>query len=292
MEIRTLQEFDAWCSDILSTFGSTPYIVPVFRGHESDTYELISTMGRNKDLTLDEFAKFDQLLLSEFKSEIIDDKFGDIKIDYFRGEEGYLGDWKLLMQMRHLGIPSRLIDWTLKARIALYFAVCDTEHWDKDGEVWYYLSIKDGIAGFSLPLIDINHLFSKYTHITSGDQSQELLSKIDPFSLDKSYLVQSPYYLEDFEMKSAEMRRAAQHGKFIITPYGYMKSPLNKMYFGQLMNKVNIPASSKEEICKELTNLDFTDQRVLEPISVCTMELIKEIESRALKQLNVNNANQ
>jgi hypothetical protein len=43
-----------------------------------------------------------------------------------------LDTWAL---MQHFGSPTRLLDWSWSAYVALYFAVID--HFDKDGAVWY-----------------------------------------------------------------------------------------------------------------------------------------------------------
>ena len=60
--------------------------------------------------------------------------------------------WLFLMQ--HYGTPTRLLDWTESALIALYFVVCDTSFEDEDGELWamypYKLNEESNINGFPL----------------------------------------------------------------------------------------------------------------------------------------------
>ncbi|MFZ5864089.1 MAG: FRG domain-containing protein [Nitrospirota bacterium] len=53
------------------------------------------------------------------------------------GEQGALtDDFIALMVLRHYGVPTRLLDWTMSPYVAAYFAACsrDTE----DGEIWSF----------------------------------------------------------------------------------------------------------------------------------------------------------
>lgn len=41
-----------------------------------------------------------------------------------------------LMVLRHYGVPTRLLDWSMSPYVAAYFAVCD--HDSEDGEIWSF----------------------------------------------------------------------------------------------------------------------------------------------------------
>ena len=47
-------------------------------------------------------------------------------------------DWNLLIQAQHLGRKTRILDWTLKWEIALWFAVGNECHHDKNGSFFIF----------------------------------------------------------------------------------------------------------------------------------------------------------
>ncbi len=63
------------------------------------------------------------------------------------GEQGALtDDIVTLMVLRHYGVPTRLLDWSMSPFVAAYFAVCN--HDSEDGEIWSFdepLYEKEGV---------------------------------------------------------------------------------------------------------------------------------------------------
>lgn len=54
-----------------------------------------------------------------------------------QGEQtAMINDINALMVLRHYGVPTRLLDWSLSPFIAAYFAVCDSDA--MDGEIWCF----------------------------------------------------------------------------------------------------------------------------------------------------------
>ena len=94
----------------------------VFRGHGSDSYQLIPSVGRIDHVSADR-NKAEQSLLSIFR----------------RGAVQYLGrlpasDWEWLAIAQHHRLPTRLLDWSFNPSVALYFAV--TEGASLDGSLY------------------------------------------------------------------------------------------------------------------------------------------------------------
>ncbi len=55
------------------------------------------------------------------------------------GEQGALADDIVaLMVLRHYGVPTRLLDWSKSPYVAAYYAVCNHDDDDKDGEIWSF----------------------------------------------------------------------------------------------------------------------------------------------------------
>ena len=104
--------FSSWSKD--KTFW--------FRGHGDIDWPLTPSALRYR--TEDDRNKALQLL-SDFK------RFADIKLERPPADNDEL---KWIQLARHYGLPTRLLDWTRNAAVALYFAC--SEKSDKDGAVY------------------------------------------------------------------------------------------------------------------------------------------------------------
>lgn len=104
----------------------------LFRGQTVNN-PLIPRIGRlNLRSSSDSLKKTEQLLIEEFRR-------GILPLSEFKPEN----KWDLLALAQHHGLPTRLLDWSSSALIALWFAVCYPPKKDNkgkflDGIVWVF----------------------------------------------------------------------------------------------------------------------------------------------------------
>ena len=108
----TISEFVEWAEQVadLCTTGDL-YENPWFRGVASSTFRLVPSLYRSADGKEDRFS--DDELRSEFKRRALP----------LVAERPPRDDWEWYSLMQHYGAPTRLLDWTDSALVALYFAI-------------------------------------------------------------------------------------------------------------------------------------------------------------------------
>ena len=99
----------------------------VFRGHKDATWEITSTLNRVSGFkTCSDRKLFEQEQIRQFS-------VNNTEPLCVPPSNENLQAWYHLMQLQHLGCPTRLIDWSSNDFIATYFA---TEASDKDGAIF------------------------------------------------------------------------------------------------------------------------------------------------------------
>ena len=105
----------------------------LFRGQRQD-YCLQPKLAR-LDLK-GEISNIEKLMLNEFRRACV-------PLAEYQPED----NWDLLALAQHHGLPTRLLDWTLSALVALWFAVNQEPSGDKEGVVWVLNAEVDDFRG-------------------------------------------------------------------------------------------------------------------------------------------------
>lgn len=201
--ITTLEEFEKLVDDIRMRRAYTqanylPYRQEFYRGQLSSDWLIKPSLTRDLK-TEQQVIDSENQIINLFKQEIAAKNY-EQKIFLHSNPRGHQNDWAWLMQAQHYGIPTRMLDWTLKPEVALYFAVDNSKMDDTDGQflVMYY------------------PLFSIKTENYENHQYYD----IHPKDITDTWFMNPSFYAErDYDETTAETRRARQHGKFTIQPY-------------------------------------------------------------------------
>lgn len=145
---ETIQEFVEWAQAVADFCSNDDeYVSPWFRGVASSQFKLIPSLYRSES-GRESFA--DPEIRTEFKRRALP----------LVAERPPRDDWEWYFLMQHYGAPTRLLDWTDSALVALYFAIASYPVNPRPGTprpaVWalnpWKLNEKAGIR-FSGPLV-------------------------------------------------------------------------------------------------------------------------------------------
>lgn len=220
--------------------------IPLFRGHADNSYQLIPAIAR----PIESFSS--DSLIHEERNLIEMAKF---KLpDVFREDMQPL---ELLALLQHYGVPTRLLDVTENALVALYFACCskNNDH-DSDGEVIIFKNNELEVANYPI----INAIADSYRFATSSQTFHDFYRNLmcQPYfaeqkhskgtrfdSLDDAakwlYKVFSEPHFVYAPIRS--QRQRAQQGRYLVFSNLFIPSPFN--------NSAGIPESNwifKEDI--------------------------------------------
>lgn len=215
-----------------------------FRGQVSDTFELKPSLSRcfSESASL---INVEKLLMEDFKKEMIDYN----KIDKLFISENpieFQNEWAWLVQAQHYRLPTRMLDWTLRWDIALYFAV-EEQFGDKK-----YLNSHEGqFWVFYVP-----------DEIIMSKENQNSYYQTDPYKFyDNGFLNSALCWTKNYENEIAERRRTRQQGKFSIQSALNSLTPMEQQKnINPFLKKYLIPSEAKNQIRLDLAKEGITGE--------------------------------
>jgi hypothetical protein len=223
-----------------------------YRGHGCSFYKLISHISR---------FFTDVKLLRDVEEKIINSLKENTKHagkqDYFytpTTSNCFDEDWYWLTQAQHLGIPTRLLDWTLSSEIALYFTVSDVTCKDQDGDLWVFL------------IPDELNIYNQAGNI----------STFKPFQNDRDLFINIPvHWNKNYEKNEPQRNILSQQGKFFVRSYDDSLKPLEiEPYYQKYLLRYKVTSNNKSNLLKELNDLNYTEETIFKTIDP-TMRVIK-----------------
>ncbi len=215
----------------------------VYRGIAESTFQLESSLMRLGG----DYKNLEKHLLRNFRKYA----HRDIAL------EPSLWNWLSLAQ--HHGLPTRLMDWTYSPLVALHFATCDLDAYDKDGGVWCvdYVKIHKNLPaklGFILEKEGCNAFTA---HLLS--EGADTLEKFDALSKDT--------FAVFFEPPSMDDRIVNQYALFSVLSNSTMKMGEWLKNHEEFCQKIVIPKELKWEIRDKLDQSNITERVLLPGLS-------------------------
>jgi hypothetical protein len=253
--INNYQEFHDIVSQI--RFGRIPCIggmyLELFRGQSKNSYQLKSGISRYAK-SVKEIKELEKNLIVDFKKLV--HNISDYKKIIHLSDKNidFENDWRWLEQMQHFRIPTRLLDWSLKPEIALFFAVESNE--SETGQFWIYKT----------PLN-----WSCDDHFS-----------INPYKDNLNIISNSSFRVEEkYKDEIAEQRRSFQAGKFSIQDYNRNFISMEEQIDNKnSLLKYTINPKSKKTLLDKLAEQNITKESIYVEIDTEIEKLITELKSK------------
>lgn len=211
--------------------GARDYVATIwFRGHSDAVWSLVPGQYRPPHNKISEHRYRHDFLLRA--SPFLADATAVPASDW---------DWYFLMQ--HFGVPTRLLDWTESALVALYFATAETGT-EADGLVW----VLDPRA-----LNGLSERCGEYVPIYTDDLVKPLLNSLWQEATDDM-----PVTPLAIDPPHNSRRLAAQRGKFTV--HGTSRNGIESYtQLGAGLVGLRVPATVKNRLRRQLMIAGITE---------------------------------
>lgn len=209
-----------------------------FRGQADRNWLLLPGICR-EGKTKEELPEIEQVLCNNFLDEIKKSNIRDIrdqpfKEEYFAQNRNF---WYTMFQAQHLGLRTKLMDWSISWQTALAFAVEDEKYFDIDGSFWVFVCPPE-------------------FQITDGSMA-EPIEQVPYFEFKENYMINTPLLLFDNQYDIlGEKRIGLQNGRFWVQSLTKCIVPLNlQPEYNPWIAEIIVDGKSKRKIKEELKSL-------------------------------------
>ncbi len=220
-----------------------------FRGHSKVSYQLAPTIYRG---TLK--AEYERNFHTQFRSRALPYLKNKPKDDY----------WEWLFLMQHHGIPTRLLDWSNSALVALAFAILFNNSFDEDAVAWCLNpKILNDCTRVNLDKFDIIPDISTNVNAQSS-------YKLDAAAIpDYPIAITGPLNSE---------RIVAQKGTFTLFPNTSSFNLEDKQEAHTFLTRLIIKKENIESMKRQLLYLGITESSIYPDLNNLAIEIKKEFE--------------
>lgn len=286
--------------------GTDHHEVLLFRGQSDICYELIPSLGRNRKCPSD---------ISIFNQERNLIEMAKYRLpSVFRND---LQPIELLALLQHHGIPTRLLDVTESALIALYFACCSND--DKDGEVIVFRNNDMDMTTYPI----INAIADYYRLLKATSQTYYPILSFYNDAMQQTYFTEQKRYGDSRKGQIAEnwiaqccsiplfvctsinsIRQQMQRGRYILFPNKIIRHGSGNLCFDGIIEPIpknhdaiigciTIPNCRKNQFLTDLTLMGISkDMLFADSIDTVCESIVNACKYRISCDLSITNINE